>query len=329
MTQPAIQTQADPDPEVSIIIVSWNTRDLTLEAIRSCIEETQETSYELLVVDNNSADGSADAIEAEFPDLALFLREPDNHGFAKANNIAAKHARGKYLLLLNPDTVTLDGAIDKLVAFAKRSPDALIWGGRTVFADKSPNYTSIHRHMSLWSLFCQATCIRPLFTNISGLCPEGYTPAEHEVEREVGFPTGAFYLVTRELWEALGGFDLDYVMYAEEADLALRGRALGARPRYTPDAVIVHLVGASSAVRTDRIVMLYRAKVTMVRRFFSTLSKPIALALFWLTPVLRGTIYSILGLLTSNQNRRDTGASWLEVFRRRREWYPGYPKRKE
>lgn len=321
MTNPA-------EPELSIIIVSWNTRDLTLEAIRTAIAQTKETSYELIVLDNGSDDDSADAIAREFPDLDVFMPEAENHGFAKANNIAAMHARGKYILLLNPDTETLDGAIDKLMAFAKRTPDALIWGGRMVYGDRTtPNYTSIHRQMSLWSLFCQATCIRPLFANVPGLCPEGYTVSEYETEREVGFPSGAFFLTTRALWEELDGFDLDYVMYGDEADLAMRAMPLGARPRYTPDATIVHLLGASTVVKSNRTVMLYKAKVTMVRRFFSPLTKPIALALFWITPLSRGLLYRVAGLLTGNKTRQETGASWLEVFSRRDEWMPGYPKR--
>ena len=318
----------DASPELSIIIVSWNTRDLTLEAIRSAMEQTTRTSYEMIVLDNASSDGSAQAIAEAFPDLYKFLPEDENHGFAKANNIAAEHARGKYILLLNPDTVTLDGAIDTLVDFAKAHPEAQIWGGHTVFGDRvTPNYTAIHRQMSLWSLFCQATCTRPLFARIPRLCPEGYSPSEYRTEREVECPTGAFFLITRDLWDKLGGFDLDYVMYGDDADLCQRARAFGARPRYTPKANIVHYVGSSTSVRTDRIVMLYKAKTTMVRRFFSPLARPIGLALFWITPLSRGTIYRVAGALFRRERWRETGASWLEVFRRRGEWMPGYPRR--
>ncbi len=83
----------------------------------------------LIVVDNASTDGSAEAIAAAFPDIPL-MAEAENHGFAAANNLAARRARGAYLLLLNPDTIVLNGAIDRLVAFAESRPDARIWGGR-------------------------------------------------------------------------------------------------------------------------------------------------------------------------------------------------------
>ena len=106
-------------PPVSIIVVSYNTRQLTLECLRSVVAET-EIPYELIVVDNTSADGSAEAIAREFSEICL-MAESENHGCAKANNIAAVRARGEYILLLNPDTVVLDSAIDELVVFAPPS----------------------------------------------------------------------------------------------------------------------------------------------------------------------------------------------------------------
>src|ERR1700682_2854309 len=102
--------------DVSIIIVSYNTRDMTVECIRSVIEHTTGVSYELIVLDNASTDGSAEAIRANFPQLDL-IASAQNLGFAGGNNIAAKRARGRRLLLLNPDTVVLNHAIDRLYEF--------------------------------------------------------------------------------------------------------------------------------------------------------------------------------------------------------------------
>ena len=122
-------------PIFSVLIVSYNTRELTLACLRSVIAQTR-TPHEILVLDNASTDGSAAAIAAEFPQIAL-LSERQNHGFARANNFLALKSRGEFLLLLNPDTVVLDGALDRLVAFARRFPGARIWGGHTVFEDGS------------------------------------------------------------------------------------------------------------------------------------------------------------------------------------------------
>ena len=100
---------------------------MTLDCLQSVIAETT-VPYELIVLDNRSPDGSAAAIAEAFPDVRLIASQ-ENHGFARGNNVAAREARGKYLLLLNPDTLVLDRAIDRLVAFAGRAPQAGIWGG--------------------------------------------------------------------------------------------------------------------------------------------------------------------------------------------------------
>src|SRR6056297_2553909 len=107
--------------DVSILMVSYNTKDLTCAAIQSVYDQTRMVGFELIVVDNNSSDGSADAIAQRFPELNL-IRLESNIGFAAANNLASEQATGKYILLLNPDTVVLDSAVDKLVEFAEHNP---------------------------------------------------------------------------------------------------------------------------------------------------------------------------------------------------------------
>jgi GT2 family glycosyltransferase len=113
--------------DVSILIVSYNARAMTLEAISSAVRETRDVSYEIIIVDNASNDGSVEAIAAHPAQPALIALN-ENIGFGRANNLAAEHATGSYVLLLNPDTVVCDRAIDRLVAFARANPQALIWG---------------------------------------------------------------------------------------------------------------------------------------------------------------------------------------------------------
>ena len=112
--------------QLDIVVVSYNTRELTLEALRSVYEQTTQTTFNLIVVDNNSDDGSADAIEKNFPQLTL-IRSPRNLGFSGGVNLCAKYFQSNYLLLLNPDTVILDGAIDTLYAFAHQKPTNGNW----------------------------------------------------------------------------------------------------------------------------------------------------------------------------------------------------------
>ena len=145
----------NPSPSLSVLIASYNTREMTLACLRSISAEAGSDDFEVIVVDNGSADGSAAAVEAECPAVKL-IRSTENLGFARANNLAALRAAGSFILLLNSDTLVRDLAIDRLVAFANANPQAGIWGGRTVFADGSLNPKSCWRFMSLWSLFAQA-----------------------------------------------------------------------------------------------------------------------------------------------------------------------------
>lgn len=303
-------------PIVTVIMVSYNTRDMTLAALRSVYAQTH-LPFELIVVDNASGDGSAGAIAAEFPDIIL-LAEAENHGFAKANNVAAMRARGEYLLLLNPDTLVLDGAIDRLVAFAGARPDAGIWGGRSLFGDRSLNPGCCWRRMTLWGLMMQASGLSSLFRGNPILNPEGYGGWQRDDERAVDIVSGSFLLIKRDFWERLGGFDLRFVMYGEEADLCLRARALGARPRMTPDAQIVHYAGASEKVRADKMVRLLRAKILLIERHFPAWQRPMARGMFRLWPLSRALGTRALG-------RRDAAATWAEIWARRGEWRHGWP----
>ena len=108
--------------DVSILIVSYNTRDMTIECIESIFEETRSHSFEVILIDNDSKDGSADAIEERFPEVKL-IRSEKNLGFALANNVASEQSSGRRTLLLNPDTVIVERAIDKLIDFADENPD--------------------------------------------------------------------------------------------------------------------------------------------------------------------------------------------------------------
>ena len=305
-------------PEVSILVVSYNTREMTLACLRSVVAETR-ADWELIVVDNASADGSAEAIREAFagePRLSL-TAEARNHGFAAANNLAAAAARGDRLLLLNPDTLILDGAVDRLLAFARTRPEAGIWGGRTVFADGAPNPASCWGRMTLWSVFCRASGLTGLLPRSEIFNPEAMGAWPRDRERAVDIVSGCFLMIDRALWTRLGGFDPTYVMYAEEADLCDRARALGARPRVTPEACIVHHGGASETVRADRVVRILKGKATIIRRRFPRWQRPLALALHGAWPATR--------LLFARLARRPAAAAlWREVRARRADWLAGW-----
>jgi GT2 family glycosyltransferase len=314
--RPQIEDEASLSPQLSILIVSFNTREMTLACLRSIGRETR-TRCEIIVVDNASTDGSAAAIASEFPDLAL-LAEIENHGFASANNLAARHATGEYILLLNPDTVVLDGAIDRLMAFAEAHPTARIWGGRTVFADGSLNPASCWKQMTLWNIFCRTSGLTGLFPKSQIFNSEAFGDWDRSTEAQVDIVSGCFLLISRSDWVALSGFDPIFHMYGEEADLCLRAaRDLGAVPRVTPDATIVHHGGASERVRVDKMVRLLRAKAELIRRHLPSWQRGAGRFLFRLWPLSRW-------LANSLARRGENAALWREVWARRGEWEHGF-----
>jgi len=293
---------------------------MTLACISSAIEQTVRTPIEIIVFDNASADGSVDAIEKEFGSRVNLIRSPENLGFAGGNNAAAAQARGDYLLLLNPDTVVLDGAIDNLMDFASNRPHAAIWGGRTVFPDGSLNPASCWARQTLWSLTSQAFGLSSVFRRSSFFNPEGMGGWDRSGEREVDIVSGCFMLIRRSLWNELGGFDLNFFMYGEEADLCLRARRHGAAPRVTSSATIIHYGGASEKVRADKVVRLLKSKTLLVRRHFSRFTQPFACLLLALWPFSRSIVQRITGLFFRQKSAGSRGVFWKEVWSRRSEW---------
>jgi hypothetical protein len=311
-------------PTVSIIVVSYNTREMTLDCLRSVVAETK-VPYELIVVDNASADGSAEAIAAEFPDVQL-MAETENHGFAKANNIGAERARAEYLLLLNPDTVVLDSAVDRLVTFAREKPEAKIWGGRTLFADGTLNSSCAYQRMTLWNVACRAVGLTALSRN-HRFFSEAYGGWDMTDIRPVEIVTGCFLLISRRLWEELRGFDLNYFMYAEEADLCLRAtKEFHADPHFTPNAQIIHYGGGSEPVRADRLVRLLKAKRRLIRHHFRTWERPLGLWLFGTVPLGRNLGLSFVATVTGREAPREAARVWREVWARRAEWADRQPE---
>jgi GT2 family glycosyltransferase len=316
------QAIALAEPLVSILVVSYNTRELTLGCLRSIAVETR-IPHEVIVVDNDSRDGSAEAIATTFPDVRL-IASSENLGFGKANNVAAREAGGRYILLLNSDTVVLDQAIDKLVAFAESMPEAGIWGGRTIFPDGRLNPQTAWRLPSVWNIFCRTAGLNALFPNSPLFHSESYAGWKRDSVRAVDMVIGCFLLTTRELWDKLLGFDEALFMYGDDVDLCIRARQLGAIPHITPEATIIHYKGASDSVRTEKMVKLMSANVSIVHRHFAGWRKPVALAILRLWPYTRMVAMTLLASVSRNERFRTGRANWTEIWRRREVWWNGY-----
>jgi GT2 family glycosyltransferase len=309
--------------DLTVIIVSYNTCDMTLDCLRSIIDETREVEYEIIVVDNNSADDSAKAISQLYPSVKLISLN-ENIGFARANNLAAGNACGRRILLLNPDTVILDRAIDRLMQFANATPAFRVWGGRTVFADGSLNRSSCWRRITLWNLFCFAFGLTYFGRRSAFLNSEAYGGWNRDTERHVDIVTGCFLLIDRVLWESLGGFDPTFFMYGEEADLCERARLVGARPAITPSATIVHYGGASDVVPVDKRVKVFKGRITLINRHFSWPARKIGRALHLIAPLTRWCGYGLAAGMAHNSEFAKQAEYWGSVWSRRGEWVDGY-----
>ena len=311
-------------PAVSVVIVSFNTREMTLSCIRSIIEQTTQHAYEIIIVDNNSRDGSPAAIRQEFPQVTL-MEVRENLGFAGANNMAARHAHGQRLLLLNPDTVVLNGAIDEILAYADRTPEARLWGGRAVFPDGTVN-ASCWNDMTLWSSLCRAIGLAWAFPKSRLFNPESiHTRGPIEKERRVDVVVGCFLLIDKPLWDQLGGFNRKFFMYGDEVDLCIRARNLGAQPRITPNATIIHYGGGSEPSSEEKLIKVFKGRVTVMEEHWVPAAARLGRWMLLATAGIR-----VIGSLVCHAPQRP-GAGldgrtdvWRAVFRRRVEWSNGW-----
>jgi GT2 family glycosyltransferase len=231
-------------PLVSVLVVSHNVRDLLLEALQA-LGNDGCPNLQLIVVDNASADGSAEAVERDFP-TADVLGLAGNLGYGKANNLAFQRAKGDLILLLNPDVTISPGCLDHLVRFLEEHPDAGAVGPRLVRPDGSPDLaarrsfptpeTSLYRFAALSRLFPGSARFNRY--NLGALDPA--------LEHEMDAGTGACLLVRREAIDRVGLFDPDFFMYGEDLDLCYRIKAGGWKVWYVPSAMAVHVKGTST-----------------------------------------------------------------------------------
>ncbi len=228
--------------DISFVIVNWNTRKLLLDCLASIPEAVAGFSHEIIVVDNGSADGSPEAVRKQFPEVRL-IENTDNKGFARANNQALVIARGRYLLLLNSDTVLRPDTISGLVAFLDAEPSAAMAGPRMVGGDGTVQ-NSYDNFPSLATELLNKSLLRKLFPKkYSGKAATAGDPFE------VDSLIGACIVVRATALQEVGMFDEDYFFFLEETDWCLRMRKAGWKVFHVPRVDIVHLQGQSKRQR--------------------------------------------------------------------------------
>lgn len=220
-------------PQLSIIIVNYKTPQLTYECIKSIKDKTCGLRYEIIVIDNDSGDGSVDYLKERLDDIIL-IEAPGNIGFGRANNMGVSAAHADTLLLLNSDTVIIDNSIKTLYDYLHEHPDTGACGGLLLNRDGSIGY-STSPQLTLGHYF------RAYVPRIKRIPTELYAKGPVEV----GYVIGADMMVRREAFERAGGFDPDFFLYCEESELSFRIKKLGYRIMLVPAARIIHLEGMS------------------------------------------------------------------------------------
>ena len=252
-------------PLLSIIIVNWNVSDLLRSCLQSIIDNQAKLPLEVIVVDSGSHDGSPEMLAREFPWVQLAARS-DNVGFPKGNNLGLARANGRYLLLLNPDTVIIGNALQTMITYLERQPTVGALGPQLLNPDGSVQ-SSRRRFPRLLTAFFESTWLQGYAPN--KLLHDYYVLDVADDETAVvDWVMGACLLIRREVYEQVGDLDEDYFMYSEELDWCKRIKQAGWDVVYLPKAQIVHHIGKSSEQAvTYRHINYQRAKLRYFRKY--------------------------------------------------------------
>ena len=307
--------------QLDIILVSYNTAEYTKRAIESVYAETSDTEFKIIMVDNDSKDNSVELIAKEFPQVEI-IQTGTNLGFAGGVNIGARASNSEYILLLNPDTVILDKAIDKLMAYAKTTPQAGIWGGVTLNNDLTLNPNNARARLSFMTLLFSALGLSKVFNKNCFFNHDNYGCWDRNSEREVDVITGCFFLTPRVLWEQLEGLDETFFMYAEEADYCIRAIKKGYQPRVTPDARIIHHGGVSEVNLSGKMLKLLKGKSELINKHAKSWEKPLHKGLLLLHVFNKLASLKLLSLF--KKDKQAALNEWRTVYKQRNEWLRGY-----
>lgn len=252
--------------ELSVIIVSWNVRDLLRACLRSVRASwSRDEGLEVIVVDNASTDGSVEMVRREFPDVRL-IANSNNVGFTTGNNQGAAMATGRYLVLLNPDTETLGRALPAMVEYLEAHSDVGALGPRLLNTDRTIQ-SSRRRFPTLATAALESTVLQQWWPD-NGVLRRYYVQDRDDDETlDVDWVVGACLMTRRDAWRQIGGLDTDYFMYSEELDWCYRLKKAGRRVIYLPAAEVVHHGGQSSRqVLAFQHIRFQRSKIRFFRK---------------------------------------------------------------
>ncbi len=302
------------NPLVSVVIVNWNTRKLLHDCLNSVFQETKECRLEVWVVDNNSPDGSAEMVAKDFPEVKLIANK-DNVGFAPANNQALSLCTGDYILLLNPDTVVLAGAIDKMAYWYKANENKQlgIVTCKLLNADGSLQ-KSVNPFYSFWSTLLENRFLSGFLSRFKSSSRILESHWEHDKIKDIDWAYGAVMFFSRKVFDTIGLLDERFYIYAEEIDYFMRIRKAGLRSVFLPDVHITHFGGSSSKQkRAAMFIQNYKSFYLFLNKHYGGLS-------YWAYR-LRAQVYLVFWLIKYSLGKDEESKVQKQVYKETLLWH--------
>ncbi len=264
-----------PPPDLSVIILTHNTRDLLRDCLLSIAAGVQSIIVEIIVVDNASADGTPEMMRREFPAVRNIFNQ-ENLGFTRGNNIGIEASSGKYVLLLNSDTRILNGALDSMVRFMEENPECGILGPKLLNEDGSLQFSCRRFPSYHTALFNRYSIFTRLFPENRFSQAYLMTDESHAEIREVDWVSGAALMARRAAFEKVGLLDERFISYSEDVDWCYRMHESGWKVCFLPDAQIYHYIGRSSSKYPFRCILIrHRSMYQFYRKHYSRSIKSI------------------------------------------------------
>ncbi len=245
--------------DLSVVIVNYNSGNLLRGCLESLFKEISNLSPEVFVVDNSSKDGS-EAVVGEFPQVNL-IENRSNLGFARAANKGIRRSKGRYVLLLNPDTILLHRSLGELVRFMDERPEAGVGGAKLLYPDGRLQLSCRRFPEYSFLLFGRESILTRLFPKNRFSRQYMLTDLDYDRVQEVDFEAGAAMIVRRSIFEEIGYLDEDFFLFAEDTDLCFRAKNSGWKVYFIPQAQIVHHLGASVEKEKGRAVLEHHKSI--------------------------------------------------------------------
>ena len=287
--------------EVSVVIVNYNSFDLLNQCIDSLIKFTKDVSYEIIVVDNNSTDGDVETITSRFNNIIL-IRNSANEGFAKANNKGVKFASGKYLLILNNDTLFVENTIKKILDFVESIKKPTIIGCKLVNEDHS-HQNSAYKFPLLMQHFAATFFLDKIFPQLDSINKYYIDIEEKKEPTIVDSVIGAFIFIPKETFNKLDGFDERFFFYHEDTDLCFRMKNNGGSVYYFSGTSMVHYGGGT----TDNNLWFsmknrFVSRIQFAQKHFNSLDKILFVMIEYIGIIIRVPLFFFTSIILLNKN---------------------------